>query len=61
MTKINQGIGFAVKEFIKEEIENKELEIIELKEGHPTNYISYVVPEGNNSNYTKALIDIIKP
>lgn len=59
-TKIGLGIGYATKEYIKEELKNKTLEEITIKEKIPSRYIGYVIPKNQIPNFsTNKLIEII--
>lgn len=58
--KIGYGIGFATKEFIKDEIDNNILAELKIKEDIPDRYISIIVSKKHLSNFsTKKLIEII--
>ena len=60
-TKIGLGIGYATKEFITKEIENKELFILKTKENIPSRYIGIAICTNNSPNFsTKKLMEIIK-
>ena len=60
-TKIGFGIGYATKEFIKKELENKELFELKIKETIPPRYIGIALCKNNLPNFsTKKLIEIIK-
>ena len=60
-TKIGFGIGYATKEFIKKELENKELFELKIKETIPSRYIGIALCKNNLPNFsTKKLIEIIK-
>ena len=59
-TKIGFGIGYATKEFIKKELENKELFELKIKETIPPRYIGIALCKNNLPNFsTKKLIEII--
>ena len=59
-TKIGFGIGYATKEFIKKELENKELFELKIKETIPPRYIGIALSKNNLPNFsTKKLIEII--
>ena len=58
--KIGLGIGYATKYYIKEELKNKQLYEINLKEKIPSRYISIATSNKHLSNFsTKKLIEII--
>ena len=60
-TKIGFGIGYSIKEYIKTELDNKELFILKIKENIPTRYISLATSNNHIPNFsTKKLIEIIK-
>ena len=60
-TKIGMGIGYTTREFIKKELENKELYEIKVKEGTPTRYIGIALSKNNLPNFsTKKMIELIK-
>ena len=60
-SKIGLGIGYATKEYIKEEIKNKELYELKLKEKIPSRYIGIALSKNHIPNFsTKKLIEIIK-
>jgi len=59
--KIGLGIGYVTKEYIKNEINKKELYELDIKEKIPSRYIGIATSKNNLSNFsTKKLIDIIK-
>lgn len=59
-TKIGLGIGYATKEYIKEEIKNKELYELKIKEKIPSRYIGIALSKNHVPNFsTKKLIEII--
>jgi len=59
-TKIGFGIGYATKEYIKEEIKNKELYELKIKEKIPSRYIGIALSKNHVPNFsTKKLIEII--
>ena len=59
--KIGLGIGYATKEYIKNELENKELFELNIKEKIPTRYIGIAISNNHLPNFsTKKLIEIIK-
>lgn len=61
LAKIGFGIGYATKEFIKKELENKELFELKIKETIPSRYIGIALCKNNLPNFsTKKLIEIIK-
>ena len=58
--KIGFGIGYATKEYIKQEIKNKELFELKLKEKIPSRYIGIALSKNYIPNFsTKKLIEII--
>ncbi len=58
--KIGLGIGYATKEYIKDEIKNNELQIIDLKEKIPSRYIGIATSTNHLPNFsTKKLIEMI--
>lgn len=60
LTKIGFGIGYATKEYIKKELENKELFELKIKEDIPSRYIGIALSKNNLPNFsTKKLIEII--
>ena len=60
LTKIGFGIGYATKEFIKKELENKELFELKIKETIPPRYIGIALCKNNLPNFsTKKLIEIM--
>ena len=60
-SKIGFGIGFVTKEYIKDELKNNELYIINLKEKIPTRYIGIAISKNHSPNFsTKKLIELIK-
>lgn len=60
-SKIGLGIGYATKEYIKEEIKNKELYELRIKEKIPSRYIGIALSKNHVPNFsTKKLIEIIK-
>lgn len=59
-TKIGFGIGFAITNFIKNELKNKELFTLNLKEKLPPRYIGIAISKNHLPSFsTKKLIDII--
>ena len=59
-SKIGLGIGYVTKEYIKEEIKNKELYELKLKEKIPSRYIGIALSKNHVPNFsTKKLIEII--
>ena len=61
LAKIGFGIGYATKEYIKKELENKELFELKIKETIPPRYIGIALCKNNLPNFsTKKLIEIIK-
>ena len=60
-SKIGLGIGYATKEYIKEEIKNKELYELKIKEKIPSRYIGIALSKNHVPNFsTKKLIEIIE-
>lgn len=60
-TKNGFGIGFIIKEFVENELKNKELFTIKTIEKIPSRYISYAISKNHIPNFsTKKLIEIIK-
>lgn len=60
-SKIGLGIGYVTKEYIKEEIKNKELYELKLKEKIPSRYIGIALSKNHVPNFsTKRLVEIIK-
>ena len=58
--KIGLGVGFATKEYIKDELKNKELYEVKLKEKIPSKYISIALSKNHVPNFsTKKLLEII--
>lgn len=58
--KIGLGIGYVTKEYIKKELKNGELNIVNLKEKIPTRYIGIAISKNHLPNFsTKKLIEII--
>ncbi len=59
-SKIGLGIGYATKEYIKEEIKNKELFELKIKEKIPSRYIGIALSKNHVPNFsTKKLIEIM--
>ena len=59
--KIGLGIGYVTKEYIKNELANNELYIIDLEEEIPSRYIGIATSKTHLPNFsTKKLIEIIK-
>ena len=59
-TKIGFGIGYATKEYIKQDLKDKKLFEIKLKEKIPSRYIGIATSKNNVPNFsTKKLIEII--
>jgi len=59
-SKIGLGIGYATKEYIKNEIKNKELFELNIKEKIPSRYIGIALSKNHLPNFsTKKLIEII--
>lgn len=59
-SKIGFGIGYATKEYIKDEIKNKELFELNIKEKIPSRYIGIALSKNHIPNSsTKKLIEII--
>ena len=58
--KIGLGIGYATKDYVKEELKNQELYEIKLKEKIPSRYIGIATSNNHLPNFsTKKLIEII--
>lgn len=58
--KIGWGIGYATKDYIKKELNNKELFELKLKEKIPSRYIGIALSKSHIPNFsTKKLIEII--
>lgn len=58
--KIGLGIGYVTKDYIKKELKNGELNIVNLKEKIPNRYIGIAVSKNHLPNFsTKKLIEII--
>lgn len=61
LTKIGLGIGYVTKEYIKKELQNKELIELKIKEKIPSRYIGIALSKNHLPNFsTKKLIEIIK-
>ena len=59
-TKIGFGIGYATKDYIKNDLKNKELFELKIKEKIPKRYIGIALSKNNLPNFsTKKLIEII--
>lgn len=59
-TKIGLGIGYATREYIKKELDNKELFELKTKEKIPSRYIGIAISKTHEPNFsTKKLIEII--
>lgn len=59
-TKIGLGIGYATKDYIKEDIKNKQLFELKIKEKIPSRYIGIALSKNHVPNFsTKKLIEII--
>lgn len=59
-TKIGLGIGYATKDYVKEELKNQQLYEIKLKEKIPSRYIGIATSNNHLPNFsTKKLIEII--
>ena len=59
-TKIGFGIGYATKEYIKEELELKKLYKLDIKEEIPTRHVGLAYSKRNQPSFsTKKLIEII--
>lgn len=59
-TKIGLGIGYATKEYIKDEIKNSELYELKIKEKIPNRYIGIALSKNHLPNFsTKKLVEII--
>lgn len=60
-SKIGLGVGYATKEYVKEQLKNKELFEIRLKEKIPSRYVSIALSKNHVPNFsTKKLIEIIE-
>ena len=60
-TKIGLGIGYICKDFAKEELDNKKLFELKIKENIPSRYIGIALSKNHLPNFsTKKLIEIIK-
>lgn len=58
--KIGLGIGYATKNYIKKDLENKDLFELKIKEAIPSRYIGIAVSKNHVPNFsTKKLIEII--
>jgi len=59
-TKINFGIGYAIKDYIKKELNNKELFTLDINPKIPSRYIGIATSKNHTPNFsTKKLIEII--
>lgn len=59
-SKIGLGIGYATREYIKDELRNKKLFELKIKEKIPSRYIGIALSKNHIPNFsTKKLIDII--
>lgn len=59
-TKIGLGIGYVTKDYIKNELKNNELTILNLQEEIPSRYIGIATSKSHLPNFsTKKLIEII--
>lgn len=59
-SKIGLGIGYATKEYIKEELKNEELFELKIKDKIPSRYIGIALSKNHVPNFsTKKLIEII--
>lgn len=59
-TKIGLGIGYATRDYIKKELETKELFELDIKEALPSRYIGFAVLKNSLPNFsTKKLIEMI--
>lgn len=59
-SKIGLGIGYATKEYIKDDIKNKKLYELNIKEKIPSRYIGIALSKNHVPNFsTKKLIEII--
>jgi len=60
-SKIGLGIGYVTKDYIKKELQNNELRILNIKEKIPHRYIGIAISKNHLPNFsTKKLIEIIK-
>lgn len=58
--KIGLGIGYAIKEYTKEALKNKELYELKIKENIPSRYIGIALSKNHIPNFsTKKLIEIL--
>lgn len=58
--KLGLGIGYATKEFIKSDLDNRDLFMLNIKENIPTRYISIVTAKNHLPNFSaNKLIEII--
>ena len=59
-TKIGFGIGYATKDYIKQELKNKELFILDIKEDIPKRSIGIITSKTHLPSFSaKKLIEII--
>lgn len=59
-TKIGLGIGYVTKEYVKEELKNKELFELKMKEKIPSRYVGLVVTKNHVPNFsTKKLMEMM--
>lgn len=59
-TRINFGVGFAVKEYIIDRVKNNELYILDVEPKIPPRYIGIAISKNHTPNFsTKKLIEII--
>lgn len=59
-TKIGLGIGYVTKDYIKNELDNKELYELKIKEKIPSRYIGIALSKNHIPNFsTKKLIEIL--
>ena len=59
-SKIGLGIGYVTKDYIKKELQNNELRILNIKEKIPSRYIGIATSSNHLPNFsTKKLIEII--
>lgn len=58
--KIGLGIGYATKEYIGQELENKELFVLDIEEDIPSRFVGIGLCKNNEANFsTKKLLEII--
>lgn len=58
--KIGLGIGYATKEYIGQELDNKDLFVLNIKENIPSRFVGIGLCKNNEANFsTKKLLEII--